>query len=87
MSPSPPEPSRWSKLYDTLFGRKALQQAGQTGNPPAPAPTQPQTDISGVRQAAMDAAARMQKAKDANKGVAPKEFARGGIVRYGGYGK
>ncbi len=86
MSPSPPEPSRWSKLYDTLFGRKALQQAARTGDAPPPSPVQPDADISGVRQAAIDAAARMQKAKDANKGVAPKEFACGGVV-YGKYGK
>ncbi len=84
--PLPPEQSKWSRLYDTLFGRKALDEAGKIGPPPPSAPPQPQTDISGVAQAARDAAIRMQKAKDENKGVTPKEFGRGGVV-YGKYGR
>ena len=82
----PDEPSKWSRLYDQLFGQKALKQAGQTGDPPPSAPPQPQTDISGVAKAAQDAAERMRKAKESNQGVAPKQFKHGGMV-YGKYGK
>lgn len=78
----------WGRLYDMLFGRKALQQASQTGNPPPAAPPQPTQDVSAIRQAAEQAAERMRKAKEENKGVTPKAFSHGGMVKpYGGYGR
>jgi hypothetical protein len=52
-------PSIGQRIYDFLFGRKALQQAAAQSPPPMPQ----QDDISAVRLAAEDAGRRMQAAK------------------------
>jgi hypothetical protein len=85
---APAQRGNLSRLYDILFGRKALQQASSTGDSTPAYQSQPQSDVSAIRQAAQEAAERMRRAKEENKGVAPKEFACGGMVsRYGKYGK
>ncbi len=85
-----PEPSKYSKLFDFLFGRKALDAASKVGDQPSQTMPQNQTapqDNSAVREAARQAAERMQKAKDANKGQTPEAFCGGGMVRPGNYGR
>ena len=77
-------PSLYSRIGDFLFGKKALQQAGQTGTPPPTAPKHPEQDLSYIRQAAQEAADRMKKEKEAK---APTKFRHGGMIKPGCYGK
>jgi len=85
-----PEPSKYPRLFDFLFGHKALDAASKVGDKPPQTPPQNQTapqDTSAVREAARQAAERMDAAKKANNGVTPKEFCEGGMVRPGNYGR
>ncbi len=54
------QPSRWSQLYDFLFGRKALETV--TGNT-KPAEARPPENIDYVREAARQAGERMEADK------------------------
>lgn len=74
----PQAPSRLQALWQSLFGRNALQQAaGQGSQAPPPAPPPEGQDTSAVARAAQESARRMEAAKAA-QGKPP--MACGGVV-------